>query len=104
MAQDPNGIALQSTDPDLSVDILNPAQQHGVDEWENYADAVNQWGEDVVDDQMVQGVGRATITATGYPQAIYQSYFHPSHRMATPFIVALGVTIVILILVFIPKG
>jgi len=100
MAIDPNGIALQSVDPDLATDDQNPAMQGGIDGLLDYAEAVNRWGEDIADafgtNPAVARPGRSAPSG-GIPAP----YFHPAAtRTTTPFVVAMVLTIVILLIVF----
>lgn len=100
--RDPNNIDLQSVDPDLSIDDQNPTEQSGVDDLQDYASAVQSWGSDIV-----EGVtGGAPSPATGRfssPASCTVPLFHQSHRITTPFIVAALLTVLILVIVFIPK-
>jgi hypothetical protein len=100
MAMDPNNIDLQSTDPDLSVDQQGVAQDNGVGDLEDYASAVTQWGEEIVD--VVTGGGPAPSTGRFTQPKQPAPTLHPAHRITTPFMVAALVTIVILVIVFIP--
>jgi hypothetical protein len=100
MARDPNGIALQSVDNDLSVDDQNPAMQGGFDQLADYADAVTEWGEEIVEEMGRGGAVASRFTSNPLRQP---SFYHPQNRLNTPFVVAGLLTLVILILVFVPK-
>jgi hypothetical protein len=99
--RDPNGIDLQSVDPDLSIDDQNPTGQHGVQDWEDYADAVNKWGEETVDSF---GRGGAEATRESPTSPAFVPYFHPSNNLNVPFIVGIVAVFVVLLIVFLPRG
>lgn len=100
MARDPNNIDLQSTDPDLSVDDQNPAQQHGVTDLLDYADAVDKWGEDVVD---AYGRGGAEGTRQSSSKTRNTPYFHSRNNLNAPFIIGMIAVFVVLLIVFVPR-
>jgi hypothetical protein len=100
MAHDPNGIALTSEDVDLSV-YQDAMGDGGAQDWQDYASTVQNWGSETTDGVLSSGPrvprgGGACGTGT-------RSLYHPSKRMATPFVVASVVAILILIVVFFPE-
>jgi len=97
--RDPNNIDLQSVDPDLQTDDQNPAQQGGVDDLLGYSDAVDRWGEDIVN---AFGTNMPAVARSSVSKAKAQPYFHPATRMTTPFVVAGVLVLVILLIVFMP--
>ena len=103
--RDPNGIDLQSVDTDLSVDDQNPAQQNGVTDLEDYASAVDQWGEDVVEAFGRGGAeGSRTSSSTGSSRIGSTSYFHPRNNLSAPFLIGLIAVFFVLLIVFVPNG
>lgn len=101
MARDPNGIALQSVDPDLSV-------QYGVDsgagDLMDWASSVVQFGEDATE-VLASGGGGYSQPAPAPCAPRRRLAFHPAKRMTTPFTVAGVVAVLIIVIVLFPtKG
>jgi len=103
--RDPNDIALQSVDPDLSSqgDDLTDG---GAGDLMDYAASVGQWGADSTETLLADVSGGALALAPlrrpcgPRPQSI----FHASTRITTPFTVAAVVAVLILVIVLIPSG
>jgi hypothetical protein len=96
---DPNGIALTSEDVDLSV-YQTAVGDGGAADLEDYASTVAMWGPDTVDSVLTDGVRTAGAVGSGSGRV---QIYHQSKRMATPFVIASVVAILILIVVFFPE-
>jgi hypothetical protein len=96
---DPNDIAMTSADVDLSV-YQDAAGDGGANDWADYANTVSVWGADTTDSVLSDGVRTAGAPSCGTGT---RSLYHPSKRMATPFVIASVVAILILIVVFFPE-
>lgn len=98
MAHDPNGIALTSSDVDLS-NYQEVFGDGGAGDLQDYASVVQNWGSETTDDVLSDG----PVAVSSGCSTAKQSLYHPSKRMATPFVIASVVAILILIVVFFPE-
>lgn len=103
MARDPNGIAMQSVDPDLASqgDDLTDG---GASDLMDFGTSVMQWGEDSTDALLSLGGTVSPKAPSRPPKSCQPARFHASTRITTPFTVAAVVCVLILVVVLIPSG
>lgn len=107
MARDPNNVALQTVDPDLSTDP-DEYSDGGAGDLMDYGASVMQFGENTLetlltdDSPTPDAAYKPTRRSCG--ERVPRSVFHPGHDMKTPFTIAACVAVLILVIVLIPHG
>jgi hypothetical protein len=96
--RDPNGIALQSVDPELSVQYDADSGASDLSDW---ASSVDSYGE-ATSEILVEGGGGYSAPVAKPCQKRPGIAFHNSKRISTPFMVCAGIAVVIVVLILIP--